>query len=584
MTFARRFLVAIASLAALFSSVTVAAQDAPHIVGTWHGELSSPRGPVMLVLYVEEGADGTLEAKVENAYQAPGQFAPVDAIAVNGNDLAWTIERIGASFAGHWQTDGSGWKGTFNQGADMPLTFEPGPPPSWPVIEGLDGRWEGTAKMNGATLRQVLRVTTGERGTLMLVDSPDQLANGIPVENFTRDGQQVSFTLLNGTSRFTGRLSDDMTRLDGAYTTTVNDNTADVSLVRVAAEAAAGKAPARPQTPKEPFPYRAEEVAFDNPSFPEVHLAGTLTLPVGSGPFPAAVMITGSGGQDRDETMLGHKPFAVIADYLTRRGIAVLRFDDRGIGKSKGDYGSATSADLATDARAAVAYLLTRSEIDHDGIGFVGHSEGGMIGPIAAVGNPSVAYLVLLAGPGTHLDQLLLSQQRLIGAQMGASQQQLDRQEPIMAAMFRAIADAPTEEAGLDAARVALTPEALKALGVPADFNKDLLVRQFASPWFRYFLKYDPAPVLAGLEVPILALGGSKDLQVPSADNLPAIREATKANSDVTVVELPGLNHLFQHATTGGVGEYAQIEETFAPEALELVADWINQRFGAQVN
>ncbi|MXO60407.1 alpha/beta fold hydrolase [Altererythrobacter salegens] len=567
------------ALSLLFAGTTAAAQDAPQIVGDWHGSLVTPRGPVVLVLYVTEGADGALEAKIENANQAPGQFAEVTSISVTGEHLSWTIDRIGASFEGDWQAAEHTWKGTFNQGADLPLTFEAGQPPAKPVVEGLDGRWEGTAKLNNATLRQVLRIETGDRGTIMLVDSPDQLANGVPVESFERDGQDVSFSLMGGMTKFAGKLSDDMTRLDGTYTTSVNGNVAEVHLERKTGEAAASKPPSRPQTPKEPFPYTAEEVAFDNPAFPEVHLAATLTLPEGKGPFPAAVMITGSGGQDRDEALMGHRPFAVIADYLTRRGIAVLRYDDRGIAKSTGTYANATSADLATDANAAAAYLMTRPEIRHDAIGFVGHSEGGMIGPIAASQNPAIGFVVLLAGPGTHLDQLMLSQQRLLGMTMGASEAQIDRQEPIMAAVFKAIIEADTPEDGKVAARAVLTPEAMATIGVPAGTDPDLIVGQVSGPWYQYFLKYDPAPVLASLTMPILAIGGSLDLQVPAEDNLAAIKAATAGNPDATTVELPGLNHLFQHATTGGVGEYAQIEETFAPEALKLVGDWIARRF-----
>lgn len=555
------------------------AEDGPAIVGDWHATLQTPRGPVILVLYVKKTGDGTLTAQVENANQAPGQMADVSSIAVTGEHLSWKIDRIGASYEGDWLPAEHAWQGTFKQGIEAQLKFEPGPPPPQPVIEGLDGRWEGTAKLNSATLRQILRITTTPaRGTVMLYDSPDQMAMGIPVENFTRDGRAVTFALVGGVSKFAGTFSDDMTQLTGTLTTTVNDNVAEVTLTRAKGDVAQGP-PARPQTPKAPFPYKVEEVAFANPAWPDVHLAGTLTLPEGKGSFPAAVMITGSGGQDRDETMLGHHPFAVIADHLTRHGIAVLRFDDRGIGKSTGDYAAATSADLATDANAAVAYLMTRKDIRRSAIGFIGHSEGGMIGPIAAAGNPKIAFVIMLAGPGTHLDQLMLSQQKLIGATMGASQAQLDRQEPVMAAMFKAIAGADSVEGGREAAKAVLTPDALARLGVPADFNKDLIVDQVSGPWYQYFLKYDPAPVLAKVTAPILAMGGTLDLQVPSKDNLPAIAAATKGNRDVTIVELPGLNHLFQHATTGGIGEYARIEETFAPEALDLMTDWLTKRF-----
>jgi fermentation-respiration switch protein FrsA (DUF1100 family) len=202
-----------------------------------------------------------------------------------------------------------------------------------------------------------------------------------------------------------------------------------------------------------------------------------------------------------------------------------------------------------------------------------------MIGPIAAAANPNIAFVIMLAGPGTHLDQLMLSQQRLIGATMGASEAQLDRQEPVMAAMFRAIATASDPAAGREAAKAVLTADALGKLGLPAGFDRDIIVNQVSGPWYQYFLKYDPAPVLAKLKMPILAMGGTLDLQVPAKDNLPAIAAATKGNPDVTIVELPGLNHLFQHATTGGIGEYARIEETFAPEALDLMTDWLTKRF-----
>jgi pimeloyl-ACP methyl ester carboxylesterase len=290
-------------------------------------------------------------------------------------------------------------------------------------------------------------------------------------------------------------------------------------------------------------------------------------------------MITGSGGQDRDEALMGHKPFAVIADHLTRHGIAVLRFDDRGVGKSTGDYGAATSADLATDANAAFAYLLTRPEIRADAIGMIGHSEGGMIGPIAMRANDKVAYFVSLAGPGTGLIELLKSQRRLLGAQMGLSQAELDRSEPVLVAIFEAMTAAETPEAGHAAAMAVLTPEAKTAVGLPPEADGSILVNQLSGPWYQYFLKYDPIPNWQAMRAPLLAINGSLDLQVPAAANLAAIRAATSGNPDVTIVELPGLNHLFQTATTGSIGEYATIEETFDPAALELISEWIGERF-----
>lgn len=576
----RMTLIAIATLFVAACDSPVLAQDTaqPEIEGAWTGTLETPRGNLTLVIHVKKDEAGTISAELESVDQAPGRRTPVNDFLADDDEMSWKISAIGASYSGRWVASDQQWQGTFNQGFDMALNLHKGLPDEKPIIEGMDGRWEGSAQLNGATLRQVLVIQTGEGGTTVTYSSPDQLANGLAVPDFKIDGQAVTFSIMNGVTSFAGTLNEDRSQLTGQFTTTVNDNVATVTFVR--GEVGEREPPKRPQTPQGPFPYAIEEVNFDNPDWPDVHLAATLTLPTGDGPFPVAVMITGSGGQDRDESILGHKPFWVIADYLTRNGIAVLRYDDRGIGESKGNYSSATSADLATDAKAAVAFLKARSDIRHDAIGVIGHSEGGMIGPIAAAGNPDIAFVVLLAGPGTGLEQLMLSQQRLVLTTMGASQADIDRRAPLMAALFGAIAKGETPEAGKAAAKALLTDEAMQTLGAPANMDKDLIVGQFSGPWFSYFLRYDPAPNLRAIKAPILALNGSLDLQVPADDNLAAIAEATKGNPDVTIVKLPGLNHLFQHARTGGVGEYASIEETFAPEALELMGDWIIHRFG----
>jgi pimeloyl-ACP methyl ester carboxylesterase len=576
----KRMLLVFAVLLAAFATGRATAQEAPDIVGTWSGAIALPTGDLRLVLYVERGTDGALEAQIESFDQNPGNKAEVTAIAVADGKLDFAVAPINARYQGTWDAAAQAWKGMLNQGQAMPLDFARGAPPSSPVVAGLDGVWVGAIERNGVKLRQVLNIRTVEgRGTFALYSSPDQLANGLPVSDLRRDGQAVSLATARGVAKFAGTLSDDGSELTGTWTVP-NQPDAMTTFVRATEEQiAARRNPARPQTPKEPFPYRAEEVAFDNPAFADVHLAGTLTLPEGQGPFPAAIMITGSGAQDRDETLLGHKPFAVIADHLTRHGIAVLRFDDRGVGQSSGNYAAATSADLATDANAAFAYLATRPDIRRDAIGMIGHSEGGMIGPIAMAANDKVAFFVSLAGPGTDLEQLMLSQRRLLTTQMGVSQAEIDRQEPIMAALFKAIREADTPEAGYAAAMAVMTPEAKVALGMTAEMDGALVVRQVSGPWYQYFLKYDPAPNWSRMRVPLLALNGSLDLQVPAGANLAAIRAATSNDPDVTIVELPGLNHLFQHATTGSVGEYQDIEETFSPEALDLMSDWISERF-----
>jgi len=573
----RTFLLALLLIGSSAPVYAAAAAPAADAVGEWHGTLVTPAGALMLVLFVDRAPDGSLKAELESPDQAPGQKIPVTGIKAEDGQLALEIALIHASFEGRWVPAEQAWSGTFKQGAELPLKLSKGPPPNKPVVAGLDGVWRGKVSRNGVDLRLVLHIKTGAGGTAAQLDSPDQLTNGVPVQGLTRDGQVVRFRVDVRGLTYEGKLSPDMQSMSGIWRAP-NLPDARVDFARSDATATS-TAPKRPQTPQPPFPYSAEEVAFDNPVQSGVHLAGTLTIPEGKGPFPAAILITGSGQQDRDETLLGHKPFAVIADYLTRRGIAVLRVDDRGAGKSRGDVSKATSADFATDANAAFAFLRSRGEIRHDAIGFIGHSEGGMIGPIAMATNKHVAFLIMLAGPGTATQQLLLAQRRALGVSMGQSEAQIARTEPVMASLFKALASGATYEEGVAAARALLTPEALAAIGVPPNTSPQLILAQFGNPWFRYFFQYDPAPNLRAIKVPVLAMNGSLDRQVLPAENLPAIKAALKDDRDVTIVELPGLNHLFQTARTGAVGEYADIEETIAPIALERMASWINARF-----
>ncbi|NJD20351.1 MAG: alpha/beta hydrolase, partial [Gemmatimonadetes bacterium] len=343
----------------------------------------------------------------------------------------------------------------------------------------------------------------------------------------------------------------------------------------------------RPQHPKPPFPYRAEEVAIP-PGTPGVTLAGPLPLPQGTGPFPAVVLVSGSGPQDRDESLMGHKPFLVLADHLTRKGIAVLRYDDRGVGKSTGSFSTATSEDFAADALAAVAFLKARGDVG--AVGIAGHSEGGLIGPLAASRSADVAFLVMLAGPGLPGEEILYLQGDLIARAGGASEAQTAANRRIQEAMFGVVRTQPDSTAAVTEMQHALQ-ETLASL--PADIRRameaeltpaalDAQIRQVNSRWFRFFLTYDPRPTLAKVRVPVLALNGALDLQVPAEANLREVEAALKrgGNADVTARLLPGLNHLFQTARTGSPSEYADITETMSPAALEAVSSWILQRFG----
>jgi hypothetical protein len=329
----------------------------------------------------------------------------------------------------------------------------------------------------------------------------------------------------------------------------------------------------RPQTPSRPFPYAEEEVNFAGGAGGIV-LAGTLTLPKGEGPFPAVLLISGSGPQDRDESMASHRPFLLLADALTRKGIAVLRCDKRGVGKSTGNPDSATTMDLAADSKAALAYLKSRKEVDATRIGLLGHSEGAIIAPYLA-GHSKVKWLVLLAAPATDGEQTLLNQSELIGRAGGLSEEQLDASLGFDKAAY-ALVRKEKDPTALAEKLVALVKESgLDAALPPAALETQL--RMLTSPWFRFFLDYDPLPNLKAVSCSVLALYGQKDLQVAAKANLPLLKKAFQdsMNTQAETKELPDLNHLFQHAYTGTPAEYAAIEETFSPDALALIVDWV---------
>jgi pimeloyl-ACP methyl ester carboxylesterase len=326
------------------------------------------------------------------------------------------------------------------------------------------------------------------------------------------------------------------------------------------------------QNPKPPFPYQAVEVSYQNTAG-GVKLAGTLTLPHGAGRFPAAILITGSGPEDRDETIFGHKPFWVIADYLSRRGIAVLRVDDRGVGGSSGDAMKATIEDQAGDVLAGVAYLKSRPDIDARHIGVIGHSEGGIIASVAASRSASVSFVVMLAGTGVPGIQVLRLQEDMILRAAGADAATVAKNRAAADVIVEVIQSEPDNQAALTKIR-----SRLEGMQNPMqDAAIQAQIAMIRAPETQSLLAYDPAEALRKLKVPVLALNGSKDVQVPPKQNLPAISAALAAggNKDFTVKELPGLNHLFQKCGQCTVAEYSTIEETFSPTALAVIGDWV---------
>lgn len=564
-------------LAALVS--TPAAAQARDWTGDWHGTLAINGQQLRVIVTISAAPGGGLGGQLESVDQAPGQKLPIETLAVTDGRLTFAMPALRVSYEGRWDPARNLFTGAFTQsGRAIPLTLARGSGAAQARIEGLDGIWEGRINRNGAELRLIVRIATSAVGTVALFDSPDMMTGGLPVTGLAREGQVVRFSVPAGNSSFRGMLSADGRQLSGRWS---RQGYPDIETRFTRRDAGAATAPRRPQEPRPPFPYRSEEVTIANPRAPGVTLAGTLTLPQGEGPFPAAILISGSGAQDRDESLMGHKPFAVLADHLTRNGIAVLRYDDRGFGRSTGSFQGATSADFATDAAAAYAFLRGRREIDRNAIGYVGHSEGGMVAPLAAPDSPGLAFVVLLAGPGERTRDVMEAQRRAIGQSMGLSEAELNQAGALQARLTE-IAAGPLPQTEVGAAmRAAMTDGALAASGVtPA--QRDMMIARLSDPWFRWFLRYDPAPALRALGMPVLALNGSLDRQVLPAANLAGIRAALAGNPDVTVRELPGLNHLFQTARTGGLGEYAEIEETMAPVVLETVSGWIRARFRAR--
>ena len=546
--------------------------------GDWHGALSLPGGQSLrLVVTISPGEGGALRGELESVDQAPGRKLPLDSLSIADGQLTFAMTAIRASYEGRWDPDRNLFAGSFTQcGQPLPLDLSRGRGAAQPVISGLDGIWDSRISRNGAEIRLIVRIATGESGTVALFDAPDMMMGGLPVTGRAREGQEVRITVPAGQSSFRGTLSADGRRLSGRWS---RQGETDLETVFTRRDAsAAASPPRRPQEPRPPFPYRSEEVSVPNPRASGVTLAGTLTLPRGEGPFPAAILISGSGAQDRDESLMGHKPFAVLADHLARNGIAVLRYDDRGTARSTGSHRGATSADFATDAAAVYAWLRSRPEIDRNAIGYIGHSEGGLIAPLAAPESPGLAYVVLLAGPGERTRDLLEAQRRAIGETRGMSAAELDQAGALIARLLDIAAGDLPQGAAQAAMNALLSDAALAAAGVPPA-QRELMTGRVLDPWFRWFIRYDPAPALRALRMPVLALNGSLDRQVLPAANLAGIRAALAGNPDVTVTEMPGLNHLFQTARTGGLGEYAEIEETMAPALLEAVSGWIRARF-----
>jgi len=437
----------------------------------------------------------------------------------------------------------------------------------------ITGDWHGLLKAQGMSLRLIFHIENIEGAYKATMDSPDQGANGIPVTSVTLENDQLTLKVAPANIVYNGFVSNDST-IKGKFTQMGSEFPLDLS--KKAIEKTKLN---RPQEPKGELPYVAEEVTFENKEA-SVTLSGTLTIPDSTRPFPVAILISGSGPQNRDEEFLTHKPFLVLADYLTRQGIAVLRYDDRGFAQSTGDHNSATSLDFAQDVEAAVQFLKEREEIDENQIGLIGHSEGGLIAPIVASESKNIAFIVMLAGPGVSGEEISIQQVKTMGAMAGVTGDRLANEVATTKGMIDLVKkhyESGDLEEKLKEYLIKKMAEAGEVLqGMNEEEVAQRMIAQVNRPWYHYFIQHQPADYLKKVKCPVLAMNGDKDTQV-TVDNLKPIEQALQegGNQNYLIKEMKGMNHLFQECETGAMTEYTRIEETMSPIALKIISDWI---------
>lgn len=546
----------------------------------WQGTLDLGNINLRVQFLFEQNDDGSYHGSLISPDQGDERY-DLDSLTVDGSKIVLSCKSLGVKYSGQWDAATQTIKGTFTQGADLPLDLERITlPRNLQHIESWKGLLQAGPKEFDFQIRIFKDDETKRHGQL---DSFSEGMGGLDLVWSEGDAGQVDFDLPLTKAKYSGKYNEDRTRIEGHWLQAGNKLPLAFERIDIL-ETRTVKPPPRPQNPEKPYPYREEAVTFENKS-DGVTLSGTLTLPEKTGKHPVAILISGSGGQDRDESLLDHKPFLVLSDHLTRAGFAVLRFDDRGIGKSTGDHAAADSRDFARDVSAGVDFLMTHAEIDPHKIGLIGHSEGGLIAPIVATSRTDVAFVVMLAGPGVNGREIVLNQSAAISAAENASPKEIEVNNELLVATFDLIAAEQTDDeikatlrSRYDEFRAKLPPD---KQAEASDTVLESMLAPMLSPWFRFFLTYEPRPALTRVKCPVLALNGELDLQVDPKLNLPPIESGLKegGNPDYEVRELPQLNHLFQSAKTGSPTEYRAIEETMSPTALNAISEWLTKRF-----
>ncbi|MFA4866845.1 MAG: alpha/beta hydrolase [Pedobacter sp.] len=445
------------------------------------------------------------------------------------------------------------------------------------------GTWYGNLNLKGLQLPLVFHITKNGTEYSTKMDSPNQRAIGMPTSKTTLEINILTIEATNIGMKYTGVFMPDSNKINGIFEQ--GPTRAPLTLSNKPNTNLLVKSGPRPQDPKD-FPYKQEEITFTNANGGHT-LAGTLTLPADGKASKIVVLISGSGPQDRNEESpgLNHRPFLVLSDALTRQGIAVLRYDDRGVGKSTGVFQMATSADFADDAEAAVKYILSRPELKEMSIGLIGHSEGGMIAPMVASRNSNVKFIVSMAAPAIPIFQLFTQQLESLQKQSGMSAAKAAQEAAINLKIFATIKNTknlPLDQASTEVEQIyrkELSQQTIvkpDSAAIEANFKQT--INSLKMPWFRYFIAFDPAEYLTKVQCPVLAINGKLDYQVSAKENLAAIKAGLEkaGNKNFEIVPMEGLNHLFQKAITGYGAEYEKIEETINPAVLHKIATWIN--------
>ncbi|WP_350293957.1 alpha/beta fold hydrolase [uncultured Croceitalea sp.] len=434
------------------------------------------------------------------------------------------------------------------------------------------GDWSGTLKTQGMELRLVFHISEANNIHSGTLDSPDQKAFGIPISSINLKNSKITISLDKLRAIYNGTLGD-----SGIIIGTFNQGGQSFKL-NLSKDKLTERVLERPQEPKKPFPYYSEDVTFLSEGG-SVKLSGTLTLPSKNGKFPVAILISGSGPQNRDEEYMTHKPFLVLSDYLTRKGIAVLRYDDRGFGESTGNHNTATSLDFAFDVKCAINYLRTRDEINKNQIGLIGHSEGGLIAPIVASEMEEVDFMVLLAGPGVSGSEVVLQQLKATAELNKMTSEELEGETEFLKGIIKILSRENKNVFKRQQLKTYFKSQ-LSELDDINGMNKaeyiDSNIAQLMRPWYLYYIKHEPSKYLKQVKCPVFAINGSKDSQVVP-ENLNFIESALKVggNKDVTIKEYEEMNHLFQKCETGAISEYASISITMDSQVLDDISKWI---------